>query len=308
MRILLGSPRGFCAGVDRAIEIVQIALERFGSPIYVRHEIVHNRHVVDDLRAKGAIFIDDLDEVPRGSRLIYSAHGVSPQIREQAAMRGLDVIDATCPLVTKVHVEAVRLAKEDYDIVLIGHRGHVEVEGTMGHATDRMRLVETVDDVQHLEISNPERLGCVTQTTLSMDDTRDVMDALQQRFPKIQLPRNDDICYATQNRQNAVKQLAREADVMIVVGDPESSNSNRLVELGVKLGVRSFLVQSSDDIKPEWLGTASCVGVTAGASAPEVLVEQVVARLVELAPSEARTDALPTVDEGISFKLPAVLR
>ncbi|MFP8881494.1 MAG: 4-hydroxy-3-methylbut-2-enyl diphosphate reductase, partial [Myxococcota bacterium] len=271
-------------------------------------EIVHNHHVVDDLRAKGAIFIDDLDEVPRGSRLIYSAHGVSPQIREQAAARGLAVIDATCPLVTKVHVEAVRMAKEDYDIVLIGHRGHVEVEGTMGHATDRMRLVETVDDVQQLDISNPERLGCVTQTTLSMDDTRDVMDALQQRFPQIQLPRNDDICYATQNRQNAVKKLAREADVIVVVGDPESSNSNRLVELGAKLGVRSFLLQSADDIEPEWLETASCVGVTAGASAPEVLVEQVVARLVELAPGTARTEALPTVDEDISFKLPAALR
>jgi 4-hydroxy-3-methylbut-2-enyl diphosphate reductase len=308
MRILLGSPRGFCAGVDRAIEIVQIALERFGSPIYVRHEIVHNRHVVDDLRAKGAIFIDDLEEAPRGSRLIYSAHGVSPQIRQQAAARGLDVIDATCPLVTKVHVEALRLAKEDYDIVLIGHRGHVEVEGTMGHAADRMQLVETVDDVGRLEVSNPQRLGCVTQTTLSMDDTRDVMDALQQRFPGIQLPHNDDICYATQNRQNAVKQLARDADVMIVVGDPESSNSNRLVELGGKLGVRSYLVQSADDIEPAWLETATCVGVTAGASAPEILVERVVARLVELSPSEAQTESLPTVDEGISFKLPAVLR
>jgi 4-hydroxy-3-methylbut-2-enyl diphosphate reductase len=304
----LGSPRGFCAGVDRAIEIVRIALERFGSPIYVRHEIVHNRHVVDDLRAKGAIFIDDLDEAPRGSRLIYSAHGVSPQIREQAAARGLTVIDATCPLVTKVHVEAVRMAKEGYDIVLIGHRGHVEVEGTMGHATDRMRLIETLDDVQQLDISNPERLGCVTQTTLSMDDTRDVMDALRQRFPLIQLPHNDDICYATQNRQNAVKELAREADVIVVVGDPESSNSNRLVELGIKLGVRSFLLQSADDIEPEWLETASCVGVTAGASAPEVLVEQVVARLIELAPTAARTEALPTVDEDVSFKLPAVLR
>jgi 4-hydroxy-3-methylbut-2-enyl diphosphate reductase len=308
MRILLGSPRGFCAGVDRAIEIVQIALERFGSPIYVRHEIVHNRHVVDDLRAKGAIFIDDLDEVPRGSRLIYSAHGVSPQIREQAAARGLDVIDATCPLVTKVHVEALRLAKEDYDIVLIGHRGHVEVEGTMGHAADRMQLVETVDDVAQLEVSNPQRLGCVTQTTLSMDDTRDVMDALQQRFPGIALPHNDDICYATQNRQNAVKELARDADVMIVVGDPDSSNSNRLVELGGKLGVQSYLVQSADDIEPAWLETATCVGVTAGASAPEVLVERVVARLVELSPDEAHTESLPTVDEGISFKLPAVLR
>ncbi len=308
MRILLGSPRGFCAGVDRAIEIVQIALERFGAPIYVRHEIVHNHHVVDDLRAKGAIFIDDIDDVPRGSRLIYSAHGVSPQVREQAAARGLDVIDATCPLVTKVHIEATRMAKEDYDIVLIGHRGHVEVEGTLGHAADRMQLVETVDDVQHLDITNPERLGCVTQTTLSMDDTSDVMQALQARFPQIQLPRNDDICYATQNRQNAVKELAREADLIVVVGDPESSNSNRLVELGIKLGLRSFLVQSADDIEPGWLSTASCVAVTAGASAPEVLVEQVVARLVELAPDEARVESMPLVDEAVSFKLPTALR
>jgi len=308
VKVLIAAPRGFCAGVDRAIQIVELALEKYGAPVYVRHEIVHNRHVVEDLRAKGAIFIDDLAEVPHGSRLIYSAHGVSPQIREQAAARGLDVIDATCPLVTKVHVEAVRLAQEDYDIVLIGHRGHVEVEGTMGQATERMGLVETVDDVEHLEISNPERLGCVTQTTLSMDDTRDVMDALQQRFPGIQLPHNDDICYATQNRQNAVKQLARDADVMIVVGDPESSNSNRLVELGGKLGVRSYLVQSADDIESAWLETATCVGVTAGASAPEVLVERVVARLVELSPDETHTESLPTVDEGISFKLPAVLR
>jgi len=308
MRILLGSPRGFCAGVDRAIEIVQIALERFGPPIYVRHEIVHNRHVVDELRDRGAIFVDDLDDVPRGSRLIYSAHGVSPQVRAHAASRGLDVIDATCPLVTKVHIEATRMASEDYDIVLIGHRGHVEVEGTLGHAADRMQLVETADDVQRLEVANPDRLGCVTQTTLSMDDTRDVMDALQRRFPRVRLPRNDDICYATQNRQNAVKQLAREADLLVVVGDPESSNSRRLVELGAKLGLRAFLVQSAADIDAGWLEAASCVGVTAGASAPEILVEQVVARLAELSPVPARIESMPRVDEAVSFKLPHALR
>jgi 4-hydroxy-3-methylbut-2-enyl diphosphate reductase len=308
MRILLASPRGFCAGVDRAIEIVELALQQQDRPVYVRHEIVHNRHVVDGLRDKGATFIENPEDAPEGAVLIYSAHGVSPAIRERANAKRLETIDATCPLVTKVHVEALRLAKEDYDIVLIGHRGHVEVEGTMGHAADRMQLVETVDDVGQLEVSNPQRLGCVTQTTLSMDDTRDVMDALRQRFPGIALPHNDDICYATQNRQNAVKELARDADVMIVVGDPESSNSNRLVELGGKLGVQSYLVQSADDIEPAWLETATCVGVTAGASAPEVLVERVVARLVELSPDEAHTESLPTVDEGISFKLPAVLR
>jgi 4-hydroxy-3-methylbut-2-enyl diphosphate reductase len=308
MRILLASPRGFCAGVDRAIEVVELALERFGAPIYVRHEIVHNRHVVEGLRAKGAIFIEDPADAPEGALLVFSAHGVSPAIREAADARKLRTLDATCPLVTKVHLEAQRHARDDREIVLVGHAGHVEVEGTMGHASERMRLVETVDDVGELSVSNPDRLGCVTQTTLSMDDTQDVMDALQHRFPSIQLPRNDDICYATQNRQNAVKQLARDADVMVVVGDPESSNSNRLVELGAKLGVRSFLVQSADDIEAHWLAKASCVAVTAGASAPEVLVERVVARLVELAPEEANIESLPTVDEGISFKLPAVLR
>jgi 4-hydroxy-3-methylbut-2-enyl diphosphate reductase len=308
VRILLASPRGFCAGVDRAIEIVQQALDRYGAPIYVRHEIVHNRHVVEDLRAKGTIFIEDLDEVPPGSWLIYSAHGVSPAVRRKAEQRDLRVIDATCPLVTKVHVQAQRLARDDFEIVLIGHRGHVEVEGTLGQAEDHMHLVETAEDVETLEIADPSRLGCVTQTTLSVDDTVDVMDALKLRYPEVRLPRNDDICYATQNRQNAVKELAQEADVILVVGAPESSNSNRLAELGGKLGARSYLVQSADEIDPAWMEAARCVGVTAGASAPEVLVEQVVERLNELGGGSVRTESLPEVDEGIVFKLPAALR
>jgi 4-hydroxy-3-methylbut-2-enyl diphosphate reductase len=220
MRVLLGNPRGFCAGVDRAIDIVRIALERFGPPVYVRHEIVHNRHVVEDLRAKGAVFIDDVADAPRGARLIYSAHGVSPAVRKQAAERELQVIDATCPLVTKVHVEATRMAERNFDIVLVGHEGHVEVEGTMGHAPERMQLVQSVEDVDTLKVTDPARLGCVTQTTLSIDDTQEIMQALRRRFPAIQLPRKDDICYATQNRQNAVKQLSQEAEVVIVVGAP----------------------------------------------------------------------------------------
>jgi 4-hydroxy-3-methylbut-2-enyl diphosphate reductase len=308
MRVLLGNPRGFCAGVDRAIDIVRIALERFGPPVYVRHEIVHNRHVVEDLRGKGAVFIENLADAPRGARLIYSAHGVSPAVRQQAAERDLQIIDATCPLVTKVHVEATRMAKRDFDIVLVGHEGHVEVEGTMGHAPERMQLVQSVADVETLEVADPGRLGCVTQTTLSIDDTQEIMEALRRRFPKIQLPRKDDICYATQNRQNAVKQLSREAEVVIVVGAPESSNSNRLAELAAKLGARSYLVETADQIDPAWIEGASCVGVTAGASAPELLVTQVVDRLRELSGGSARVDSFPAVDEGVVFQLPAVLR
>ena len=308
MRVLLGNPRGFCAGVDRAIDIVRIALERFGPPVYVRHEIVHNRHVVEDLRGKGAVFIENLADAPRGARLIYSAHGVSPAVRQQAAERDLQIIDATCPLVTKVHVEATRMAKRDFDIVLVGHEGHVEVEGTMGHAPERMQLVQSVEDVETLEVADPGRLGCVTQTTLSIDDTQEIMEALRRRFPKIQLPRKDDICYATQNRQNAVKQLSREAEVVIVVGAPESSNSNRLAELAAKLGARSYLIETADQIDPAWIEGASCVGVTAGASAPELLVSQVVDRLRELSGGSARVDSFPAVDEGVVFQLPAALR
>ncbi len=308
MRILMASPRGFCAGVDRAIEIVESALERFGRPVYVRHEIVHNRHVVEDLRAKGAIFIDHLADVPRGARLIYSAHGVSPAVRAEAEQRGLQVIDATCPLVTKVHVETGRMRKRDLEIVLIGHAGHVEVEGTLGHGGDRMQLVQSVEDVQNLKVSDPNLLGCVTQTTLSIDDTREIMDALRDRFPDISLPRKDDICYATQNRQDAVKKLTEEATVVIVVGAPASSNSNRLVELAEKLGARSYLVETADDLDPAWLEGVSCVGVTAGASAPEILITEVVERLEQIADGDFVVDSLPIVDEGVVFKLPAELR
>jgi 4-hydroxy-3-methylbut-2-enyl diphosphate reductase len=308
MEVLLANPRGFCAGVDRAIEIVEIALERFGAPVYVRHEIVHNRHVVDELRAKGAVFIEDPEEVPRNSVLIFSAHGVAPSVREAAEARDLHVIDATCPLVTKVHVETRRLAASDYEIVLVGHAGHVEVEGTLGHAPERMYLVQSVEDVEKLEVRNPERLGCVTQTTLSVDDTRDILEALARRFPAIQLPRKDDICYATQNRQNAVKQLTKRCDVVLVVGAPESSNSNRLVELAAKAGVRAHLVQQASDIDPSWLEGARGVGVTAGASAPEILVVQVVGRLQELSRGTAEMSALPEMDEGVVFQLPPALR
>jgi len=308
VRILLANPRGFCAGVDRAIEIVELALARYGPPVYVRHEIVHNRHVVNDLRAKGAVFVDDPEDAPAGSLLVFSAHGVSPAVRAAAGRRDLRVIDATCPLVTKVHVEALRMAKEDFEIVLVGHAGHVEVEGTMGHAPDRMHLVQSVEDVERLEVRDPERLGCVTQTTLSVDDTREILDALRARFPKIRLPRKDDICYATQNRQNAVRELAREAEVVIAVGAPESSNSNRLVERARSAGARAHLVQDAADVDPAWLEGASCVGVTAGASAPEVLVERVVERLRELAAGHAELTSLPDVDEGVTFRLPSELR
>jgi len=308
MRILLASPRGFCAGVDRAIEIVEAALARFGPPVYVRHEIVHNRHVVEELRKEGAVFVDEPSEVPRGGLLIYSAHGVSPAVRDAAAQQGLRTIDATCPLVTKVHVEARRFAESGHEIVLVGHAGHVEVEGTMGHAPDRMRLVEDVADVERLEVENPARLAVLTQTTLSMDDTRDVLDALRRRFPEVQLPRKDDICYATQNRQNAVKAMLEDAELVLVVGAPESSNSNRLVEIARKAGLPAHLVQTADEIRPEWLRGIGCVGVTAGASAPEVLVEAVIERLRALAGDDVRVDAQPASDEGVVFQLPAELR
>jgi 4-hydroxy-3-methylbut-2-enyl diphosphate reductase len=307
MRILLASPRGFCAGVDRAIEIVERALDRFGPPVYVRHEIVHNRHVVDGLRAKGAVFVEDPREVPPGSLLVFSAHGVSPEVRRVAAERELRTIDATCPLVTKVHVEAERFARAGYEIVLVGHAGHVEVEGTMGHAPERIRLVETPSDAAEVEVDDPARLAVLTQTTLSVDDTREVMEALRERFPAIRLPRKDDICYATQNRQNAVKELVREAELVLVVGAPESSNSNRLVELARKAGATAHLVQRAADIDPAWLAGVACVGVTAGASAPELLVSEVVERLQALGGSSA-VESMPEIDEGVVFQLPAALR
>jgi 4-hydroxy-3-methylbut-2-en-1-yl diphosphate reductase len=308
VEVILANPRGFCAGVDRAIEIVEVALARFGPPVYVRHEIVHNRTVVEDLRAKGAVFVEDPADVPEGALLIYSAHGVSPAIRDAARERNLRTIDGTCPLVTKVHVETLRMLNDGYDVVLVGHAGHVEVEGTMGHAPDRIQLVETVEDVAALAVRNPDRLGCVTQTTLSVDDTREVLESLARRFPNIRLPRKDDICYATQNRQNAVKQLVARAQVVIVVGAPASSNSNRLVELARKAGCAAHLVETAADLDPAWLAGADCIGVTAGASTPERLVEQVVDRLRALAGGGAEVRAQPVVDEGVVFQIPPELR
>jgi 4-hydroxy-3-methylbut-2-enyl diphosphate reductase len=308
MRILLASPRGFCAGVDRAIEIVELALQQETRPVYVRHEIVHNRHVVDGLRDKGATFIEDPNDVPSGAMLIYSAHGVSPAVRSRAEARQLKTVDATCPLVTKVHNEVRRMVGLGFEIVMIGHEGHVEVEGTMGQAPESMHLVETVEDVAQLQVRNPNRLGCVTQTTLSVDDTRDVINALAERFPQINLPKRDDICYATQNRQDAVKELATHADLILVVGAPASSNSNRLVEVASRLGLPAYLIQNELDVDPNWITDIDCVGVTAGASTPDVLVQGVIGRLKELSKDGATLDSLPEVDEGVRFKLPRELR
>jgi len=308
LQIWLASPRGFCAGVDRAIEIVERSLASRSEPVYVRHEIVHNQHVVDELRAKGAVFVDEPGLAPEGSLLVYSAHGVSPAVRKAAADRSLDTLDATCPLVTKVHNEVRRMAAEGFEIVMIGHAGHVEVEGTMGHAPEQMHLVECVEDVGELEVADPARLGCVTQTTLSVDDTREIMEALARRFPQIVLPKRDDICYATQNRQDAVKALAERAQLILVVGAPASSNSNRLVEVAQKCGASAHLIQSADDVQAGWLRGVHDVGVTAGASTPEFLVEQVVARLQALGGPGTRLHSSAQVDEGMHFKLPAELR
>lgn len=308
MKVLLASPRGFCAGVDRAIEIVERALDRFEEPVYVRHEIVHNRHVVDALREQGAIFVEEPADAPVGARLIYSAHGVSKAVRAAAATAKLLPIDATCPLVTKVHNEVKRLVGEGCQIVMVGHSGHVEVEGTMGQAPEHMLLVETVDDVERLEVRDPDRLGCVTQTTLSVDDTRGVLEALTARFPNIVLPKRDDICYATQNRQDAVKQLTSEADLVLVVGAPASSNSNRLVEVAAKRGVASHLIQNAKDIDPAWLEGVGCVGVTAGASTPEFLVEQVVAHLLAAGDEGSQVVTVGDVEEHVTFKLPLEVR
>jgi len=308
MKVVLANPRGFCAGVDRAIEIVERALARTDEPVYVRHEIVHNRRVVDDLHAKGAVFVEEPDQAPTGAQLIYSAHGVSPAVREVAKKRGLRPIDATCPLVTKVHREVHRMRREGLDIVMIGHAGHVEVEGTMGQAPGAMYLVEKPGDVAGLEVRDASRLGCVTQTTLSVDDTREVMKALKARFPSIELPRRDDICYATQNRQNAVKELAAQAELVLIVGAPASSNSNRLVEVATKLGVPSYLITEAADIDAAWIEGLDCVGVSAGASTPEFLVAQVVEHLCALAGNDSTIESLPVIDEGMHFKLPPELR
>jgi len=308
--IHLANPRGFCAGVDRAIGIVERALELFGAPIYVRHEVVHNRFVVDDLRQRGAVFVEDLDKVPDGATVIFSAHGVSRAVREQAAGRGLKVFDATCPLVTKVHLEVSRHARAGREVILIGHAGHPEVEGTMGQYDEsvggQMYLVETVKDVMALELRDPTELAYVTQTTLSVDDTAWIVAALRERFPAIQGPRKDDICYATQNRQDAVKELSRRCQLLLVVGSRSSSNSNRLRELAEKAGTPAWLIDGPEDIEPTWLADKSAIGVTAGASAPEVLVQQVVARLRDLG-ATAITESAGR-EENVVFALPKELR
>jgi len=312
MDILLANPRGFCAGVDRAIEIVKRAIETLGAPIYVRHEVVHNRFVVEDLRQRGAIFVEELDEVPDGATVIFSAHGVSQAVRSEAERRGLKVFDATCPLVTKVHLEVARHCRQGRDVVLIGHAGHPEVEGTMGQwnaqcGQGRIYLVEDVGDVAGLELSQPENCAYTTQTTLSVDDTMGIIEALRARFPTIQGPKNDDICYATQNRQDAVRLLAGKADLVLVVGSANSSNSNRLRELAEREGVQAHLIDGAADIRPEWLAGKRRIGVTAGASAPEVLVQEVIARLRELG-ADGSVQDLEGEPENMVFALPKELR
>ncbi len=300
--ILLANPRGFCAGVDRAIAIVERALEKFGAPIYVRHEVVHNTYVVNDLKAKGAIFVEELAEVPAGATVIFSAHGVSQAVRAEAAARGLNVFDATCPLVTKVHVEVAKMRDKGFEIVMIGHKGHPEVEGTLGQSQGGMYLVETPEDVATLTVTDPDKLAYVTQTTLSVDDAARVVDALRARFPAIVGPKKDDICYATQNRQDAVKALAPQCDVVIVVGSPTSSNSNRLREVAANLGVPAYMVDNAGEIDPQWVAGKTRVGVTAGASAPEVLVREVIERLNAIG---IRTvENLDGAQESVAFALP----
>jgi 4-hydroxy-3-methylbut-2-enyl diphosphate reductase len=300
--VLLAEPRGFCAGVDRAIEIVERALTKFGAPIYVRHEIVHNTYVVNDLKTKGAIFIEDLAEVPAGATLVFSAHGVSQAIRREASERGFTIFDATCPLVTKVHVEMAKLRKEGYDFIMIGHKGHPEVEGTVGQLTEGIHLVEDVADVEQVPVDSSTRLAVVTQTTLSVDDAAEILAAVKRRFPNVREPKQQDICYATQNRQDAVKVLAPQVDVMVVVGSLSSSNSNRLREVAERLGTDAYMVDSADDLKPEWFAGKSRVGLTAGASAPEILVTQVIARLRALGAVSVRST--PGVLETVHFPLP----
>lgn len=305
MQVFLANPRGFCAGVDRAIEIVERALSLYGAPIYVRHEVVHNKYVVDDLRRKGAVFVEELNEVPSGSTVIFSAHGVSQAVRLEAEARGLKVFDATCPLVTKVHVEVAKMRADGKEIIMIGHKGHPEVEGTMGQARagqGGMYLVETPEDVAALMVNDPSNLAFVTQTTLSVDDAAKIIQALKQRFPTIHGPKKDDICYATQNRQDAVKALAQQSDVVIVVGSPNSSNSNRLREVAELLGVPAYMVDTAADLRPEWVVGKARVGLSAGASAPEVLVEEVVVRLRELGASVVQDMA--GVEERVIFPLP----
>lgn len=310
MKIVMANPRGFCAGVDRAIEIVERALELFGAPIYVRHEVVHNKYVVDRLRSKGAVFVEELDEVPDDTTVIFSAHGVAKQVREEAARRKLRVYDAICPLVTKVHMEVGQYQDEGRECILIGHEGHPEVEGTLGQYQPKgneggMYLVESVEDVWNLDVKNPEYLAFVTQTTLSMDDTAEVIDALRERFPNISGPRKEDICYATQNRQDAVKNLSEQCDLILVVGSPNSSNSTRLMEISEKVGVPSYLIDNASEIKKEWLDDKQCIGVTAGASAPEVLVEAVINQLMEWGADSVEES--PGIIEKVVFSVPKEL-
>ena len=311
MEVVLANPRGFCAGVDRAIEIVKRAIELLGAPIYVRHEVVHNRFVVDDLRQRGAIFVEELDEVPDGATVIFSAHGVSQAVRREAEQRGLKIFDATCPLVTKVHLEVARHCRAGRDVVLIGHAGHPEVEGTMGQwlaqaGTGTIHLVEDIDDVAKLAVAQPGHLAYTTQTTLSVDDTRDIIAALREKYPAMQGPRNDDICYATQNRQDAVRELAAQCDLVLVVGSPNSSNSNRLAELARREGVESYLIDGAHEIDPAWIAGKRHIGLTAGASAPQVLVDGVIERLREL--GAGQVGELDGEPEDMVFALPKELR
>jgi 4-hydroxy-3-methylbut-2-en-1-yl diphosphate reductase len=305
-KVLLAKPRGFCAGVERAIDVVEIALQLFAGPIYVRKEIVHNKHVVEELKAKGAIFVEELDEVPDGARVIFSAHGVSPEVREMAAERQLTVIDATCPLVTKVHHEAVRYASEGRTIILVGHEGHDEVIGTMGEAPEHIKLVGSAEEARQLHIPDPEKVAVTTQTTLSVDDTKAVIDVLKQRFPSMRVPAGEDICYATQNRQTAVKQMAKQADLLLVIGSGNSSNSNRLKEVSEALGTTAYLIDDVNEIDPAWLtDTVKCVGITAGASAPEYLVQDVLKFFQDMGVTDV--EEIDAVTEEVSFALPQEL-
>ena len=306
VEVLLAEPRGFCAGVDRAIEIVDRALAKFGRPIYVRHEIVHNTYVVNDLKARGAIFIEELDDVPAGATLVFSAHGVSQAVQKEAERRGFQIFDATCPLVTKVHVEVAKLHKEGYEFIMIGHKGHPEVEGTMGQLDSGIHLVEDVADVARIQPSQTKKLAVVTQTTLSVDDAADISAAVKARFPQVREPKQQDICYATQNRQDAVKIMSPQVDIVIVVGSPTSSNSNRLRELAQKLGTESYMVDSADELQPEWFDGRSRVGLTAGASAPEVLVRAVIDRIKALGAVSVRK--MDGIEETVKFPLPKGLK
>ncbi len=309
INILLANPRGFCAGVDRAIQIVEEALSQYGKPIYVRHEVVHNQYVINDLKTKGAIFIEDLSDVPKGAHVIFSAHGISKAIREEAKSRELIPIDATCPLVTKVHVEVNKMLNQGMDIIMIGHKGHPEVEGTMGqiekhHTTRKMFLIETIEDVKYLTVDNPDKMAYVTQTTLSIDDTKAMIEALKKKYPNIQGPKSDDICYATQNRQDAVKQISSLCDLIIIVGSNNSSNSNRLKELALREGVEAYLIDHEDALQSSWLLNKKNIGISAGASAPEISVTNIINKIEIL--TEAKITELPGVQENIIFKLPKI--